>query len=122
MQQEKFREEFGFIYRSDVLKIIAGKIHRSPETYSEVPAFKPFLESFLEKDTTFRDFTDVRRAVRCVVDVQDTDFLPRIEEVLHKLANKRRNPNNFGDRTDGAEVVAFLREAMRFLEEMKLEN
>jgi len=116
-QQERFKEEFGYFYRSDILKIITGKIHQSPEIYSEAPALKTFLGSFLEKGETYCDFTDPKRAVRCAVDVSDTSFLPQIEEIIHRLYNKRRNPDDFRERIEVAENLAFFRESKCFLEE-----
>jgi len=125
-EMDDFGGVHGFIYRSDVLKIIAGRLDRSPEIYQDIatPSLKLFLESFLvrtyQPDSIINDFTmvDIKRVVRCAIKVEDWQFLPMIELVLCKLANQKR-PEKYDFKQEVAitESLAFLKEALRLFRE-----
>ena len=116
----------GFFYLSDVLKIIAGRLDRSPEIYQDIktPALKLFLESFLvqayQPNSTIYDFTmvDIKRVVTCAISVEDWQFLPLIEQVLYKLSNQRRPERyDFKQEVEILRNITFLKEAVRFFRE-----
>ena len=116
------------IYKSDILKLITGKLVRSPEMYYiqrvEAEDLRLFLESFLVRayQTNFKisDFTmvDIRRVVRCANSVEDWRFLPLIELVLYKYYNQERPERyDFDKEIEILENITFLREAVRHMRE-----
>ncbi len=121
-----FAGTHGFVHRSDVLKIVSGRLDESPRIYRdmETSTLKLFLQSFLvqtcQPNSTIYDFTmvDIKRVVRCVIKVEDWDFLPLIEQVLYKLSNQSRPKGyDFKQEVETLENIAFLREAVRLLRE-----
>lgn len=124
------REDFGgtrrFSHRSDILKIIAGKLGKEPEIYYDIgkPSLKIFLESFLieayqpEPVITYDMMIDIRRVVNCIVKVEDWGFLTLIERVLNKLYNQERTKiYNFKQEAEIKEDLVFLKEAVRLCRE-----
>lgn len=120
------KKSYLYLYRSDILKIIAGKLDRSPEIYQDIetPSLRLFLESFLvqayQPNFTIYDSTmvDIKRVVRCAVKVGDWRFLPLVEQVLYKLSNQRRPERyDFREEVEFKENLAFLKEAARLLRE-----
>lgn len=129
---DNFGDTQGFIYRSDILKIIAGRLDRSPEIYwhTETPVLKSFLQSFLirsyQPDSIIYDFimVDIKRVVRCAVKIEDWGFMPLVEQVLYKLFNQKRPKKyDFRQEVEMLENIAFLKEAVRLfrkkIEEVK---
>ena len=125
-KMDDFGGSHGFVYRSDVLKIIAGRLDRSPEIYRDIEtkSLKLFLESFLvqayQPNSTIYDSTmvDIKRVVRCAIKVEDWRFLPLIEQVLYKLSNQKRPERyEFKQEAEIMENLAFLREAVRLCRE-----
>ena len=125
-EMNDFGDSSGYFYRSDVLKIITGKLDRSPEIYQDIttPALRLFLESFLvaayQPNATIFDGTmvDIRRVVRCAIKAEDWHFLPMIEQVLYKLYNQKRPERyDFRQEVEILENIAFLKEAVRLLRE-----
>ncbi|MEK7503627.1 MAG: hypothetical protein AAB577_01450 [Patescibacteria group bacterium] len=123
---EHFGSSYGFQHRSDVLKIIAGRLNKSPMAYQDIttPDLKLFLESFLvkayERDFPIYDCTmiDIKRVVHCAINVEDWTFLPLIEKVLYKLYNQKRPERyDFGEEVEILENITFLREAVRLFRE-----
>lgn len=113
-------------YRSDVLKVIAGRLERTPHIYESIktPSLRLFLESFLEEkylskhDIIDYGMVDVRRVIRCAVAVEAWGFMPYIEKVLFKLRNQRKPERyDFGKEIEILESLAFLQEAVRLFEE-----
>jgi len=121
----------GFCYRSDVLKIIVGRLDRSPEIYHDLKTpktLKLFLESFLVE--TYQSkfpiidcrMVDIRRIVNCAIRVEDWEFLPLIQQVHQKLYNQRRSKKyDFKQEAEIEESLAFLKEAIRLCEEKQRE-
>ncbi len=109
-------------YRSDILKIIAGKLDKDPEIYWNMgtPSLKLFLESFLVEAyqphsiITYDVMVDIRRSVRCAIKVEDWQFLTLIEKVLYNLYNQERPEKyEFKKETERKENLAFLKEAVQ---------
>ena len=126
LTQNNFGGSPGFLYRSNILKLVVGKLERTSHIYQsiEMPSVKLFLESFLVKayqpNSTISDYAmvDIKRVVRCAISVGDWHFLPQIELVLYKLSNQRRSKRyDFKQEAEILENIAFLREAVRFFRE-----
>lgn len=114
------------MYSSDILKLIAGRLDRSPEIYQDLktPTLRLFLESFLvqacQPNSTIFDFTmvDIKRVINSAVKVEDWRFLPLIEQVLYKLCNQKSPERyDFKQEYEIQSNIAFLRVAVRLFRE-----
>jgi len=130
--KDGFADDVGFIYRSDILKIIAGRLERTPHIYQspKMPSLKPFLKSFLVQEYESKhgiidyELVGVKRVIRCAIAVKDWEFLPLIEKVLFKLRNQKKPERyEFRKEIEILESLAFLKEAVRlFKEKQKVEE
>jgi len=121
----------GFFYRSDILKLVAGRLKHTPHIYQNLktPSLKPFLESFLTEiyqskyDITNYELVDVERVIRCAKEVEDWSFLIHIEKVLAKIFQSVKNQRakkekyQFERETVILRTEAFLNETVRFFKE-----
>lgn len=123
-------KENRYRFLGEISKHLAGKIRNEPEVYWYVPSMREFLKTLLSRikltgeNTSYMDadWYCAERAIRCIVKVEDIEFLPQIEEILS--CHEKEQGKHFSDldeRTNFSRVqrIAFLQEAVRVLLEAR---
>ena len=119
-----FSDEFGEEW--DVAKEVSGRLRKAPGLYWRAPSMRRFIDKLISGlcfEYRERQWTQVERAIRRIVQVCDITYLPQIEKLLslfekvvYKLAQHEDDEFAFGQN------LQFLRDTARILKQAQKEQ